>query len=134
MTVDASRDKRDPNSSNLAVGDPVEIWDVRRGWIAKWCVTGSATDGGVTGVPRTFFNSPFNPQVDICFGDSHAMWAIHSSGMFSQIDLRDAIKPLDSLSSTAVSWEAFGSVAFASKQKAEWELPYDDRQVVEQSR
>lgn len=31
------------------VGDSVEIWDVRRGWIAKWSVTGSAGEGGVTG-------------------------------------------------------------------------------------
>ena len=29
--------------------DPVEIWDVRRGYIAKWVVTGSAVEGGVTG-------------------------------------------------------------------------------------
>lgn len=31
------------------VGDSVEIWDVRRGWIAKWSVTGSAVEGGVSG-------------------------------------------------------------------------------------
>ena len=30
-------------------GDAVEVWDVRRGWIAKWSVTGSAVEGGVTG-------------------------------------------------------------------------------------
>lgn len=30
-------------------GDPVEIWDVRREWIAKWVVGGSAVEGGVTG-------------------------------------------------------------------------------------
>lgn len=30
-------------------GDAVEIWDMRRGWIAKWSVSGSAMDGGVTG-------------------------------------------------------------------------------------
>ena len=28
-------------------GDAVEIWDVRRGWIAKWEVGGSAGEGGV---------------------------------------------------------------------------------------
>ena len=31
------------------VGDSVEIWDVRRGWIAKWSVTGSAGEGGISG-------------------------------------------------------------------------------------
>jgi hypothetical protein len=30
-------------------GDAVEIWDVRRGWIAKWAVGGSAAEGGVAG-------------------------------------------------------------------------------------
>ena len=29
--------------------DPVEIWDVRRGYIAKWVVSGAAIEGGVTG-------------------------------------------------------------------------------------
>jgi len=29
--------------------DRVEIWDVRRGWISKWCVPGSAGEGSVTG-------------------------------------------------------------------------------------
>ena len=29
--------------------DPVEIWDVRRGYVAKWVVSGSAIEGGVTG-------------------------------------------------------------------------------------
>jgi WD repeat-containing protein 24 len=32
-------------------GDAVEIWDVRRGWIAKWAVGGSAIEGGVAGEP-----------------------------------------------------------------------------------
>jgi len=31
------------------VGDSVEIWDVRRGWLAKWSVDKSAVEGGVTG-------------------------------------------------------------------------------------
>lgn len=42
-----------PNKSgggDMGVGDAVEIWDVRRGWIAKWSVTGSTVDGGVTGM------------------------------------------------------------------------------------
>jgi hypothetical protein len=30
-------------------GDAIEIWDVRRGWIPKWAVGGSAIEGGVTG-------------------------------------------------------------------------------------
>jgi len=33
-----------------AVGDVVEIWDVRRSWIAKWTVEASASECGVTGI------------------------------------------------------------------------------------
>ena len=32
------------------VGDSVEIWDVRRQYIAKWLVNNSAVEGGVTGL------------------------------------------------------------------------------------
>jgi WD repeat-containing protein 24 len=38
-----------PEPKASRVGDSVEIWDVRRGWIAKWSVTGSAGEGGVSG-------------------------------------------------------------------------------------
>jgi hypothetical protein len=31
-------------------GDAVEIWDVRKGWIAKWAVGGSAVEGGIAGM------------------------------------------------------------------------------------
>jgi len=37
------------SASMSLLGDAIEIWDVRRGWIAKWSVTGSAAEGGVTG-------------------------------------------------------------------------------------
>ncbi len=60
------------------------------------------------------------------FGDSHAIWTQHSSGMFSQIDLRDSSKPLDSVPRVSAAWEASGSLAFVSDQKQLWEAPYDD--------
>ncbi|OBZ65249.1 WD repeat-containing protein 24 [Grifola frondosa] len=91
--------------------DPVEIWDVRRGYIAKWVVSGSAVEGGVT---------------DIAFGDSHAIWTVHSSGTFSQLDLRQSRKPLDAISRTALSWSSAGSLAFAAGLPKRWEVPYDD--------
>ncbi|KAI0766904.1 hypothetical protein BD413DRAFT_567976 [Trametes elegans] len=91
--------------------DPVEIWDVRRGYIAKWVVNGSAVEGGVT---------------DIDFRDSHALWALHSSGMFSQLDLRQSRKPLDSVPRSAISWNTTGSIAFVTDQPKRWEIPYDD--------
>ncbi|KAJ7125451.1 hypothetical protein C8R43DRAFT_1030196 [Mycena crocata] len=103
--------ERERERGASGVGDAVEIWDVRRGWIAKWSVRGSAIEGGVT---------------DIAFRDSHAVWATHSSGMFSQIDLRDATKPIDAIPRTAATWEASGSVAFVANRRIPWEIPYDD--------
>lgn len=42
-------DPKDADSQSGSVGEAVEIWDVRRGWIAKWTVDTNAADGGVTG-------------------------------------------------------------------------------------
>ncbi|KAI0628217.1 hypothetical protein C8Q77DRAFT_1150372 [Trametes polyzona] len=91
--------------------DPVEIWDVRRGYIAKWVVNGSAVEGGVT---------------DIDFGDSHALWALHQSGTFSQLDLRQSRKPIDAVPRSAISWNTSGSIAFVTDRPKRWEIPYDD--------
>lgn len=35
--------------SSSKPGDLIEIWDVRRPWIAKWSVTDSDCEGGVSG-------------------------------------------------------------------------------------
>lgn len=113
-------------------GDAVEIWDVRRN-IAKWSIYGSTAEGSVTGKPTGTRlsdgfplpkNSIFLP--DIAFGDSHAMWTVHSSGTFSQIDLRDANKPIDAIPRVANSWDVCGSLLFVSDTPMNWEPPYDD--------
>ncbi|THH21492.1 hypothetical protein EW146_g117 [Bondarzewia mesenterica] len=108
---------RAPHRGAGDCGDPVEIWDVRRGCIAKWVVGGSAVEGGVMGV--------FAPE-DIAFGDSHALWVQHSSGTFAQLDLRNSTRPLDSIPRMAATWDVTGSLAFVSDKKARWEVPYDD--------
>lgn len=41
------KDTKSPSPSPSG-GNTVEIWDVRRGWLAKWSVCGSS-EGGVTG-------------------------------------------------------------------------------------
>ena len=35
--------------------DTIEIWDVRRGWIAKWSVRGSGAEGSLTGRLKALF-------------------------------------------------------------------------------
>ena len=41
-------------SNTSGLGDSVEIWDVRRQYVAKWAVRGSAYEGGVTGKPLNY--------------------------------------------------------------------------------
>ncbi|KAI0317396.1 hypothetical protein OF83DRAFT_146560 [Amylostereum chailletii] len=105
--IEAERAPKRPSD----MGDPVEIWDVRRGYIAKWNVQGSAVEGGVT---------------DVAFRDSHALWAQHSSGSFSQLDLRHASRPIDAVPRVATTWDAAGSLTFVADHKSCWEIPYDD--------
>lgn len=58
----ASDDKR-----STSTGDAVEIWDVRRGWIGKWSVTGTAGDGGVNGMfPFTLSSIILKLQTRYC--------------------------------------------------------------------
>lgn len=106
--------KDKPNKPGVA-GDAVEIWDVRRGWIAKWTVEASASEGGVT---------------DAVFRDSHSIWTQHSSGMFAQIDLRTSARPIDGVPRVALSWNVGetkdGSLAFITDRKVRYEVPYDD--------
>ena len=110
--------------------DPVEIWDVRRGFIAKWVVNGSAVEGGVTGAfyaAVEFGNIACSTSIiDIDFADSHALWTVHSSGTFSQLDLRHCRKPLDAVPRSAISWNTTGSIAFVTDKPKRWEIPYDD--------
>ncbi|KAI0263800.1 hypothetical protein BC834DRAFT_1042684 [Gloeopeniophorella convolvens] len=100
-----------PVKRRTDVGDAVEIWDVRRGYIAKWLVGGSAIEGGVT---------------DVEFRDSHALWAQHSSGTFAQLDLRNSYRPLDAVPRLATAWDVSGSLAFVVDKRSTWEIPYDD--------
>ncbi|KAG6849182.1 hypothetical protein H0H93_010639, partial [Arthromyces matolae] len=92
-------------------GDAVEIWDVRRGWIPKWSVMGSAIEGGVT---------------DFTFSNPDMIWTQSSSGTFAQIDLRNSIKPLDAMPTSTTTWESSGTLTFATDTKPEWQIPYDD--------
>ncbi|KAI6013318.1 hypothetical protein BKA83DRAFT_4360499 [Pisolithus microcarpus] len=111
----STTDHMDKASKVGTSGDSVEIWDVRRGWIAKWTVDASVSEGGVT---------------DAVFCDSHALWAQHSSGTFAQIDLRSSNRPIDAITRVALSWSVRhstdGALTFVTDKTARWEVPYDD--------
>ncbi|EKM74807.1 hypothetical protein AGABI1DRAFT_132849 [Agaricus bisporus var. burnettii JB137-S8] len=91
--------------------DAVEIWDVRRSWIPKWSVTGTSAEGGVTAIE---------------FADPHSLLAQNTNGTFTQVDLRDASKPLDAISRASTTWTPDDSFAFVTDNIFRWEIPYDD--------
>ncbi|KAG6853834.1 hypothetical protein C0991_000948 [Blastosporella zonata] len=95
-------------------GDAVEIWDVRRAWIPKWSVTGSAIEGGVTGQSSS----------DELALNLLTLRTVRPRFQHPRLDL-DA-KPLDAVTSTAATWESSGSLAFAADAEPEWQIPYDD--------
>lgn len=49
MAGPSSESRPSDAAVSSGLGDAIEVWDVRREWLAKWSVTGSANDGGVTG-------------------------------------------------------------------------------------
>ncbi|KAG6375919.1 hypothetical protein JVT61DRAFT_2787 [Boletus reticuloceps] len=108
-------ESKDAEAKSGLVGETVEIWDVRRGWIAKWTVDTSVSDGGVT---------------DAAFRDSHALLVQHASGTFAQVDLRHSHRPIDAVPRVALSWNAVdgvdGALAFVADKRGKWEVPYDD--------
>ena len=110
-------------------GDAIEIWDVRRGWIAKWRVSGSASEGGATGeysANCTGTDLIYFFQQDLAFNGGHVLWTQHASGTFSQLDLRNVTKPIDSIPRVATTWDVTGSMTFAVDDVNPHEVPYDD--------
>ena len=122
--VPASKPK-DTDSKSGLVGDAVEIWDVRRGWVAKWTTDTSLSDGGVTGTRS--ISSCSNPELmlercpDAVFPDSHALLVQHTSGTFAQVDLRYSHRPIDAVPRVALSWNTVdgsdGALAFVADKR-----------------
>ncbi len=46
------------SSSDSRSGDTVEVWDVRRSWLAKWTIHNNNQEGGVTGALLFSFSTP----------------------------------------------------------------------------
>ncbi|KAH6910780.1 hypothetical protein BKA70DRAFT_1271501 [Coprinopsis sp. MPI-PUGE-AT-0042] len=99
------------NRQAAPAGETIELWDVRREYVAKWSVSGSSAEGSIS---------------DAAFGDSHTIWAQHSSGSFTQFDLRESTKPMDAINRVSTTWNPNGSVTFITDNKERWEVPYDD--------
>ncbi|CAE7090273.1 unnamed protein product [Rhizoctonia solani] len=99
--------------------DRIEVWDVRRNWVAKYVLGDSVADGPVTelvwpnGSSRTA-------------APGSALWVAYNSGNFAQHDMRNVFRPLDSIPRSGVTWETRGVVAFAVDSIERGEIPFDD--------
>jgi hypothetical protein len=123
----------DTSVDRLCINDQICLL---QGWIVKWAIGGPGESGGVAvnlivSCYAVFqvSNCLFQTSADIAFTDLHTLWAQHSSGTFSQLDLRYSYKPIDVIPRTSLTWEAGGGVAFVSGKKARWEVPFDDMYV-----
>ncbi|KAG8736176.1 hypothetical protein FRC10_009633 [Ceratobasidium sp. 414] len=96
--------------------DRIEIWDVRRSWVAKYVMGDTVADGSAAQlIWPTGVNRP-----------GSALWVAYTSGTFAQHDLRNVFRPLDSVPRSGVTWETRGVVAFAVDAVERGEIPYDD--------
>ncbi|PVF95403.1 hypothetical protein CPB86DRAFT_592041 [Serendipita vermifera] len=86
-----------------------QIWDVRKGWVAKWAV--DAADG---------------PATDLGVVDSDVIHLLYKSGSFIQHDLRAVSRPSDHMPRQALSWNARSSLFFVADVPRPFDPPYDD--------
>ncbi|EUC63812.1 WD domain, G-beta repeat protein [Rhizoctonia solani AG-3 Rhs1AP] len=110
------------NSQTVAYdgdGDRIEIWDVRRNWVAKYVLGDSVSDGPVTELVWPNGGSRTAPP-------GSALWVAYTSGTFAQHDARNVFRPLDSIPRSGVTWETRGVVAFAVDSIERGEIPFDD--------
>ncbi|CAE6433891.1 unnamed protein product [Rhizoctonia solani] len=100
-------------------GDRIEIWDVRRNWVAKYVLGDSVADGPVTELVWPHGGSR-------TAAPGSALWVAYTSGIFAQHDARNVYRPLDSIPRSGVTWETRGVVAFAVDSIERGEIPFDD--------
>ncbi|KAG9055228.1 hypothetical protein FS842_002794 [Serendipita sp. 407] len=86
-----------------------QIWDVRKGWLAKWQLP--SYDG---------------PATDCNVVDENTIQVMYKSGAFIQQDLRDATRPADEISRQSLSWNANSALFFVGDKPRSHDPPYDD--------
>ena len=87
----------------------LEIWDVRRHYVAKYAVP--SQDG--TGV-------------DAVWADDQTVVACFQAGGFAQCDLRHNTVPLEQIPRHVMAWNAQGEFAYTLDQFKQGEIPFDD--------
>jgi hypothetical protein len=108
----------DPSISSITAGIEatadedahLEIWDVRRHYIAKYALPTS--DG---------------TAVDIAWGeDRDSLVACFQSGVMAQMDVRTRVLPLEDVPRQLMAWSAGGEMAYALDRFKAGEIPFDD--------
>jgi WD repeat-containing protein 24 len=111
VTADSNDGMTDEDESRL------EIWDVRRSYVAKYTL-GQAARFGANGAAS-----------DILWADgSHgqALQACYSNGAFIQIDTQHHRRPLDFVPRQALCWGNKGELVAAIDRWVVGEVPFDD--------
>jgi WD repeat-containing protein 24 len=105
----------------------VEIWDVRRPWIAKWSIQSGVTDSNQTVVDAVFPDS-----------DGQVLWTLSYGGTFARSllptssDTCDALRPLDAIPTERGGlgvWNMHDemSVFLGTGQRGDKHIPYEAR-------
>jgi hypothetical protein len=92
----------------------LEVWDVRRGHVAKY-ILGKASRFGETGA-----------VTDLIWPDGDAIQTCYSNGAIAQHDIRSHIRPLDHIPRQAIGWSPQGELTVALDRWVVGEIPFDD--------
>lgn len=88
----------------------IELWDVRRHYIAKYALP--TADG---------------PAVDIAWtDDGQALVTAFQGGVLAQLDSRERSLPLESITRQVVGWSPYGEIAYGLDRFKSGEIPFDD--------
>lgn len=101
-----------PDSDEPSADDDahIEIWDVRRHYIAKYAL--STSDG---------------TAVDVAWGDNAStLVTAFQNGVMAQLDMRDRSLPLEAIPRQLVAWNAHGELAYGLDRFRPGEIPFDD--------
>lgn len=88
----------------------IEIWDVRRHYIAKYALPSS--DG---------------VAIDIAWGeDSSSIVTAFQNGVLAQLDVRERTLPLEGIPRQLVGWSPHGEIVYGLDRFKAGEIPFDD--------
>jgi hypothetical protein len=113
-TMQESQNNEEGTASEQMDESRLEVWDVRRGHVAKF-ILGKASRFGETGA-----------VTDLIWPDGYAVQTCYSNGAIVQHDIRSHIRPLEHMPRQAIAWSPQGEATFALDRWVVGEIPFDD--------